>query len=128
MNAMRMKRIIVLVLVAMLSLFMASTGEAKGRTYKRIYIRHPSHAIHVRRPKSLVTSREQRSSAARQAFIRSLGLKQEPKGYVIDHIIPLCAGGADAPSNMHLQTVEAAKVKDRWEKVYCRSHYLGAHH
>ena len=34
-------------------------------------------------------------------------------GYVIDHINPLKRGGADAPSNMQWQTVEAAKLKDR---------------
>jgi len=36
-------------------------------------------------------------------------------GYVIDHINPLKRGGADAPSNMQWQTVEAAKLKDRTE-------------
>jgi len=30
---------------------------------------------------------------------------------VVDHIVPLCAGGADAPSNMQWQTVEAAKAR-----------------
>jgi hypothetical protein len=41
-------------------------------------------------------------------------------GYVIDHIVPLCAGGADAPGNMQWQTVEAGKVKDRAERAQCR--------
>ena len=31
-------------------------------------------------------------------------------GYVKDHIVPLCAGGADAVSNMQWQTVREAKV------------------
>jgi hypothetical protein len=40
-------------------------------------------------------------------------------GYVIDHIIPLCAGGVDHPSNMQWQTVPEAKIKDRQEQLQC---------
>jgi hypothetical protein len=36
-------------------------------------------------------------------------------GYVIDHIVPLKHGGADAPSNMQWQTTAAAKAKDKIE-------------
>ena len=36
-------------------------------------------------------------------------------GYVIDHVMPLKRGGADAPSNMQWQTVEEAKAKDKTE-------------
>lgn len=41
------------------------------------------------------------------------------EGFVIDHIKPLACGGADAPSNMQWQTVEAAKEKDKWEREGC---------
>jgi len=40
-------------------------------------------------------------------------------GYVIDHVIPLCAGGADAPSNMQWQTIAAGKAKDVLERREC---------
>jgi len=43
-------------------------------------------------------------------------------GYVVDHIRPLCAGGADHPRNMQWQTVAAAKKKDRLEAEECRAH------
>jgi hypothetical protein len=36
-------------------------------------------------------------------------------GYVIDHVVPLKRGGADAPGNMQWQTKEAAKAKDKIE-------------
>jgi hypothetical protein len=41
-------------------------------------------------------------------------------GYVVDHVKPLCAGGADRPSNMQWQTVKEAKKKDRLEAAECR--------
>jgi hypothetical protein len=46
-------------------------------------------------------------------------------GYVIDHVMPLCAGGEDAPANMQWQTVADAKVKDRWERELCRRLHSG---
>ena len=36
-------------------------------------------------------------------------------GYVVDHVIPLCAGGTDSPSNMQWQTIKDAKAKDAVE-------------
>ena len=41
-------------------------------------------------------------------------------GYVIDHRVPLCAGGADRPENMQWQTIADAKAKDRLEREQCR--------
>ena len=40
-------------------------------------------------------------------------------GYVVDHVNPLVCGGADAPSNMHWQTQNNAKAKDKWERKAC---------
>lgn len=36
-------------------------------------------------------------------------------GYVRDHIVPLCRGGADSVGNMQWQTKSAAKAKDATE-------------
>lgn len=47
--------------------------------------------------------------------MKKTGYPEGRPGYVIDHLIPLKRGGADAPNNMQWQTKEAAKVKDKWE-------------
>lgn len=66
-----------------------------------------------------------RSSAARNAFVKgepcpATGRTKLPcPGYVIDHVVPLCAGGLDQHVNMQWQTVEDAKVKDRDERRMC---------
>ena len=51
--------------------------------------------------------------------MHSTGYPRGRHGYVVDHVVPLCAGGADAPSNMQWQTVEEARVKDRQERATC---------
>lgn len=61
-----------------------------------------------------------RSMAQRQAFLRSQDLKRVPKGYQVDHIIPLCAGGADHPSNMQLLSIEEHIEKTRDDLRICR--------
>jgi hypothetical protein len=67
-----------------------------------------------------------RSTSARAAFQRAnpcpaTGAQRGAcPGYVIDHITPLCAGGADAPANMQWQTTADAKAKDRTERPQCR--------
>lgn len=47
-------------------------------------------------------------------------------GYVVDHIQPLCAGGADSPRNMQWQTVAEAKKKDAEEHRMCRAKRKGS--
>ena len=67
-----------------------------------------------------------RSQAARHAFVKTnpcpatVKAKLPCPGYTIDHVEPLCAGGADDPSNMQWQTVEGAKAKDRIERQMCK--------
>jgi len=74
----------------------------------------------------VVANAAPRSHAARSAFQQehacpSTGqAKGSCPGYVIDHVTALCAGGADAPTNMQWQTVQEAKAKDREERLLCR--------
>jgi hypothetical protein len=96
---------------------------AKARTAK-------AKAPKVKAPKTPKTStaavardergRIQRSASARHAFARQTGYPNGRPGHVIDHIVPLACGGADAPSNMQWQTIAAAKAKDRTERIGCR--------
>ncbi len=67
-----------------------------------------------------------RSSTARAQFQRIhacpvRGVPSIPcKGFIVDHIVPLCAGGADTPDNMQYQPRAEAALKDHWERVLCQ--------
>ena len=41
-------------------------------------------------------------------------------GFVVDHVIPLCACGPDYAHNMQWQTKEDARAKDKLERKQCR--------
>jgi hypothetical protein len=68
----------------------------------------------------------ERSHAERHAFVvrhpcPSTGMPSGScPGWIVDHIIPLCAGGPDKRTNMQWQTVSDAKAKDREEYKQCR--------
>ena len=57
-----------------------------------------------------------RSSANKLEFLKSLGLNEAPKGFEVDHMIPLYDGGADDPCNMQLLTVEEHRKKTTRER------------
>src|SRR5690242_4054321 len=71
-------------------------------------------------------AKQHRSSSAKHEFQHlnpcpsTGGVRGSCPGYIIDHIVPLCAGGPDRPSNMQWQTVQEAKKKDRLERQQCR--------
>ena len=68
-----------------------------------------------------------RSHAAVAHFVKAhpcpaTGAPKMPcKGYIVDHIVPLCAGGLDDPANMQWQTKAAAHQKDLIEWATCRA-------
>ena len=45
-------------------------------------------------------------------------------GWIVDHVVPLCAGGADKPANMQWQTVADAKLKDKIERKQCAKKFM----
>jgi hypothetical protein len=48
------------------------------------------------------------------------GSKTRCRGYVVDHIVPLCAGGHDGADNYQWQELVASRAKDRSEVALCR--------
>jgi hypothetical protein len=68
----------------------------------------------------------ERSSTERHRFVQTHACPSTHKhrlpcpGYIVDHVVPLCAGGADYPGNMQWQTVAEAKAKDKEEWRLCR--------
>ncbi len=47
-----------------------------------------------------------RDLGARDAFLQAHGYNGVPEGYEVHHIVPLCEGGLDSPSNMVLVSIE----------------------
>jgi hypothetical protein len=80
-----------------------SRGQARSSHPRSYSARPKTHATHPR------AEREHRSQAAKDEFMRQTGHPHGWPGHVVDHIVPLACGGADAPSNMQWQTVEEAK-------------------
>lgn len=70
------------------------------------------------------------SSKARATFMRANPCPPTGKhsgackGWVVDHIVPLCAGGPDKPDNMQWQTVADAKLKDKIERGQCAHKFM----
>ena len=79
----------------------------------------------------LVEARTARSYSAKVAFVRAnacpgTGLHKLPcRGFVIDHSLPLCAGGLDIAQNMAWSTVAESKRKDQEEFALCRQVRMG---
>lgn len=48
------------------------------------------------------------------------GSKRRCAGYIVDHVVPLCAGGADVVGNLAWQTKADAAAKDKVEVELCR--------
>jgi hypothetical protein len=108
---------------------------ARGRTFGRSSSTHSSRSHAVRAPKSSARraskrctscardshGRIKRSATAKHDFQKAHPCPSTGKtsggcpGYVVDHVVPLKRGGADAPSNMQWQTKAAAKAKDKIE-------------
>lgn len=102
------------------------------RTYRSPRVSHPR-APHARAPRAHAPrarvphapgarnsrGRLRRSAEAKDQFMRQTGHAHGWPDHVVDHIVPLACGGADAPGNMQWQTTQEAKAKDRVERRGC---------
>jgi hypothetical protein len=62
-----------------------------------------------------------RSAAVRKQFMQQSGHPHGWSGHVVDHVIPLCAGGPDVVENLQWQRADVALQKDRYEKALCQA-------
>ena len=75
----------------------------------------------------IVEAKQHRSPVERHAFVKEnpcpvTGRARLPcPGYQIDHVAPLCAGGADHRTNMQWLTIEDHKAKTKLDVRACRS-------
>lgn len=56
-----------------------------------------------------------RSKSEKAKFLRQRGFTFVPRGYQIDHIVPLWLGGKDLIINMQLLPIEKHKLKTKKE-------------
>lgn len=68
-----------------------------------------------------------RSQKRRTMFLRMIGHKdgKVPKGYAVNHIVPLRCGGCDVPSNLELMTLASWKARTGPERTDCGRHAGG---
>lgn len=68
-----------------------------------------------------------RSMQRRAMFLRMIGVHngKVPKGYAVNHIVPLRCGGCDLASNMELMTIADWKARTGPERYDCGRHVGG---
>lgn len=95
----------------------------RSRSYRslvRSYARHKQKQYIHNPYRAPSTIRRKRDYAVRNEFRRNTGYPDGRPGYQVDHITPLCAGGADATYNMQWLSISAHKAKTRNDVRRCR--------
>jgi len=119
-----------IVLALLLAALVAPAVDARARTSSTRTSASKAHAAKAKAPRSTTKctscARNSKGRIARSATAKHAFQKSHPcpatgkatgayKGYVIDHVVPLKRGSADAPGNVQWQTTAAAKAKDKVE-------------
>ncbi len=109
-------------LLVFLFIFAVQTVDIAQRSYKTYKVGDTEY-YSGRYYKSTGKPMVKRSLENKKKFLASKGLKRTPRGYEIDHIIPLSLGGSDSPQNMQLLTIAQHKAKTQKEHQNRRYKY-----
>ena len=113
-----MKRILLFLLMIILLVPIADAGRHKSyysHKHKTTTIYHHRQSYKTPGVARDSHGKIKRSRSAVHQFLKDRGLKKVPKGYQVDHIVPLWKGGSDSPSNMQLMTTEEHRSKTSQE-------------
>lgn len=69
---------------------------------------------------TIILAQLPRSRAVIREFARQTGYPNGRPGWVVDHQIPLCAGGPDTIPNLQWQERSESYIKDKFEIELCR--------
>jgi 5-methylcytosine-specific restriction endonuclease McrA len=107
---------------------MSSRGEwnKRARQWARSQQRkdkHMAHATEIRNrdtPWPVVVMRREwkNNQLARKPWCRWCGVKLDRQTATLDHITPLCQGGADAPENYALACYECNQARNRIDRLH----------
>jgi len=89
----------------------AKGGSPKGTKKTSSSQGTQSHTARNKSTAPRASGRIKRSAAAKHQFEVQTGYPHGRPGYVVDHILPLACGGANAPANMQGQSLAEAKAK-----------------
>lgn len=96
-------------LSSLLSALLLFTGTADAKNYRSSAVRD---AFKWNRPCPSLEARIRPGTAG--------GRRGACPGYEIDHIVPLCAGGADSVWNLQWLSIELHRIKTRDDVRACR--------
>lgn len=113
MNAKMM--VMALVVLATMNLYAGPRGSGSGRSSGYTTYKVGSTTYRSGEYYRSGAPKVERSDSVRRDFLSAQGYSTTPRGFEVDHIVPLSRGGADATYNMQLLPVEVHHAKTRAE-------------
>ena len=104
-----MKNLFIILFLLLFLLFAPIEALSKGKGGHSYRLHPKTYCYTCARDKH---GKIKRDSNERKKFLKSKGLTHTPKGYQVDHIIPLAKGGADKAENMQLTPKDSEKERN----------------